>query len=96
MGMELLEICKQAKAIKGAIGILDTNTKNKVLLKVADALVKDSDYILTENAKDLKNGKTAEDIKNLYKEKYNSQIVKYKEATMLRMPKTQLEIEKEF
>lgn len=31
-------------------------------------------------AKDLKNGKTAEDIKNLYKEKYNSPIVKYKEA----------------
>ena len=56
--MELLEICKQAKDIKGAIGILDTNTKNKVLLRVADALVKDSDYILKENAKDLKNGRT--------------------------------------
>ncbi|MBR5128247.1 MAG: glutamate-5-semialdehyde dehydrogenase [Roseburia sp.] len=55
--MELLEICKQAKAIKGTIGILDTNTKNKVLLKVADALVKDSDYILSENVKDLKNGR---------------------------------------
>ena len=27
--------------------------------------------------KDLKNGKTIEDIKNLYKQKYNSQIVKY-------------------
>jgi len=55
--MELLEICKQAKAIKGTIGILDTNTKNKVLLKVADALIKDSDYILSENIKDLKNGR---------------------------------------
>ena len=31
-------------------------------------------------AKDLKNGKTAEDIKKLYKEKYNSQIVKYKDT----------------
>ena len=30
--------------------------------------------------KDLKNGKTAEDIKALYKEKYNSDIVKYKES----------------
>ena len=30
--------------------------------------------------KDLKNGKTAEDIKALYKEKYNSSIVKYKES----------------
>ncbi len=56
--MELLEICKQAKAIKGMVGILDTNTKNKVLLRVADALVKDSDYILEENEKDLKNGRT--------------------------------------
>ncbi|MBR2401278.1 MAG: glutamate-5-semialdehyde dehydrogenase [Lachnospiraceae bacterium] len=55
--MELLEICKQAKAIKGTIGILDTNTKNKVLAKVADALVKDSAYILSENEKDLKNGR---------------------------------------
>ncbi|MBQ8279676.1 MAG: glutamate-5-semialdehyde dehydrogenase [Roseburia sp.] len=55
--MELLEICKQAKAIKGAIGILDTNTKNAVLSKVADALVKDSAYILAENVKDLKTGR---------------------------------------
>lgn len=30
--------------------------------------------------KDLKNGQTAEDIKALYKEKYNSDIVKYKES----------------
>ena len=30
--------------------------------------------------KDLKNGKTVEDIKALYKEKYNSDIVKYKES----------------
>jgi len=55
--MELLEICKQAKDIKGIIGILDTNTKNQVLTKVADTLVKDSAYILTENEKDLKNGR---------------------------------------
>lgn len=56
--MELLEICKQAKAIKGTIGILDTNTKNQVLTKVADTLVKDSAYILSENEKDLKCGRT--------------------------------------
>ena len=31
-------------------------------------------------SKDLKNGKTAEDIKKLYAEKYNSNIVKYKET----------------
>lgn len=34
--MELLEICKQAKAIAPKIGILDTNTKNQALLAVAD------------------------------------------------------------
>ena len=55
--MELVEICKRAKAIKGTIGILDTNTKNQVLVSVADALVKDSAYILSENEKDLKNGR---------------------------------------
>ena len=36
--MELLEICKQAKAIAPKIGILDTNTKNQALLAVADFL----------------------------------------------------------
>ncbi len=55
--MELLDICKQAKAVKGTIGILDTNTKNMVLSKVADMLVKDSAYILSENEEDLKNGR---------------------------------------
>ena len=55
--MELLEICKQAKAVKGSVGILDTTTKNKVLKKVAEALVRDCDYILSENIKDLKNGR---------------------------------------
>lgn len=55
--MELLDICKQAKAVKGTVGILDTNTKNEVLSKVADTLVKDSAYILSENEKDLKNGR---------------------------------------
>lgn len=55
--MKLLDICKQAKAVKGTVGILDTNTKNEVLSKVADTLVKDSAYILSENEKDLKNGR---------------------------------------
>ena len=56
--MELLEICKQAKAIKGSIGILDTNKKNDVLLKVADALEKNSLYLMVENEKDMKNGRS--------------------------------------
>lgn len=56
--MELLEICKNAKDIVGKVGILDTNTKNEVLCKVADALIANTDYILKENAKDIENGKS--------------------------------------
>ena len=56
--MELLEICNQAKEVKGCIGILDTNTKNRVLRKAADAFIEDRNYILSENEKDLKNGRT--------------------------------------
>ncbi len=55
--MELLEICKKAKSVAGAIGILDTNTKNQVLENVAKALVANSAYILQENEKDLENGR---------------------------------------
>ena len=55
--MELLEICKLAKSVAGEVGILDTNTKNELLRKVADALVAESAYILNENEKDLENGR---------------------------------------
>lgn len=47
--MELLDICKQAKAIAPKIGILDTNTKNQALLAVADFLVKEQNSILDAN-----------------------------------------------
>ncbi len=55
--MELVEICRQAKEVKGSIGILDTNKKNEVLQNVADALEKNSFYLLAENEKDMKNGR---------------------------------------
>ena len=55
--MELLEICKQAKAIAPKIGILDTNTKNQALLAVADFLVKEQNSILDANKIDIENGK---------------------------------------
>ena len=55
--MELLEICKQAKAIAPKIGILDTNTKNQALLTVADFLVKEQNFILDANKIDIENGK---------------------------------------
>lgn len=57
MHMELLEICKNAKEVTGEVGILDTNTKNDVLNRVADALIANTDYILRENEKDLQKGK---------------------------------------
>ena len=55
--MELTEICQKAKEISNKVGILDTNTKNQALLAVADALVRKQSYILSENAKDIENGK---------------------------------------
>ena len=55
--MELLDICKQAKAIAPKIGILDTNTKNQTLLTVADFLGKEQNFILDANKIDIENGK---------------------------------------
>lgn len=55
--MELLEICKNAKEVSRQIGTLDTNTKNKALLAVADALVAQADAITQANAKDLAQAK---------------------------------------
>ncbi|MCI5873253.1 MAG: glutamate-5-semialdehyde dehydrogenase [Clostridiales bacterium] len=55
--MELLEICKNAKEVSRQIGTLDTNTKNKALIAVADALVAQADAIIEANAKDLANAK---------------------------------------
>lgn len=55
--MELLEICKNAKEVSRQIGTLDTNTKNKALLAVADALVAHANTIIAENAKDLAQGR---------------------------------------
>lgn len=55
--MELLEICKNAKAVSRQIGTLDTNTKNKALLAAADALVAHADAIIEANAKDLANAR---------------------------------------
>ena len=55
--MELKEICKKAKEVAGTVGILDTDTKNKALLAVAQALVDNAESILSENEKDLENGK---------------------------------------
>lgn len=50
-------ILEEAKSVKAVLCSLDTKTKNEVLLKMADALVENSDDILSENAKDLEKAK---------------------------------------
>ena len=55
--MELKEICKKAKEVAGTVGILDTDTKNQALHAVAQALVDNAESILSENEKDLENGR---------------------------------------
>lgn len=55
--MELVEICKQAKEASFRLGMLDTITKNNVLFAAADALVRSSETIITENKKDIERGR---------------------------------------
>ncbi len=51
------EILKEAKAAKSVLGSLDSETKNKALLKMADALEENCDSILEANAKDMEKAK---------------------------------------
>ena len=51
------EILQEAKAVKTVLCTLDTETKNNALLKMADALEENCDFILSENAKDMENAK---------------------------------------
>ena len=50
-------ILEEAKNAKSVLCSLDTQTKNNILLKMADALEENSDEILKENAKDLERAK---------------------------------------
>lgn len=54
--MELLEICKNAKAAKYEVQKLSTDRKNRALLAVADKLVGEAEYIIAANKKDYENG----------------------------------------
>lgn len=51
------EILNEAKSAKGVLCSLDTKTKNEALLKMADALVENTSFILAENKVDLENAK---------------------------------------
>lgn len=55
--MELLEICKRAKEVSTQVAKLDTDTKNRALCAVADALVARADEIILENEKDIARGR---------------------------------------
>ena len=57
--MELLEICKHAKEAGRRLGTLDTDTKNRAILKAADLLLKETEVILAANEKDLARGREA-------------------------------------
>ena len=55
--MTTMEILLAAKGAKGALAAADTETKNKALHLMADALMKNCDTILAENAIDLEQAK---------------------------------------
>ena len=52
-----LEILKEARAAKSVLGSLDSETKNKALLKMADALEENCDSVLQANAEDMEKAK---------------------------------------
>lgn len=54
--MELLEICQRAKAVKYEVQKLETTVKNEALLKVAERLLAEKDFIISANKKDYDNG----------------------------------------
>lgn len=54
--MNLEQLCKQAAAVKYQVQKLSEAEKNSILLQAANELTAQSNYILTENEKDIKNG----------------------------------------
>lgn len=52
-----IEILKEAKSVKGVLCSLSAEKKNSALLKMADALIENTEEILVENSKDLERAK---------------------------------------
>ena len=52
-----IDILKEAKEAKGFLCSLDTKTKNDALLKMADALIENTEEILSANKKDMEKAK---------------------------------------
>lgn len=55
--MELKELGMRAKSAKYEVALLDTETKNELLHKIADAIVADAETIIRQNAIDMENGR---------------------------------------
>lgn len=58
MNSELLELCKRASMVKYELEGLDSALKNEALITVAKKLVDNTDFILSENAKDIELGRS--------------------------------------
>ena len=54
--IELEKKAQQAKQAATSLAVLPANIKNEALLKMADALEFEAEFILTENHKDIENG----------------------------------------
>ena len=54
--MNVIELATKAKESKYKLGIMDSADKNKVILAVADALIKNSNDIISANEIDMQNG----------------------------------------
>ncbi len=50
---DIKTVCRKAKEASRALAILDTKAKNRILMSMARALIKDMAYIIRENAKDV-------------------------------------------
>ncbi len=49
----VLELCKAAKSASREVSLISTDKKNKILLDIADAIIKNADTLISENAKDI-------------------------------------------
>ncbi|PKN59957.1 MAG: gamma-glutamyl-phosphate reductase, partial [Deltaproteobacteria bacterium HGW-Deltaproteobacteria-11] len=50
---QVIEIAKKAKKASAALGRANSEEKNSVLLRMAEALVERREFLIAENAKDL-------------------------------------------
>ena len=49
----VLELCTAAKAASREVSLLSTDKKNKILYDIADAIIANKDFLISENARDI-------------------------------------------